>query len=92
MPLATISRGPPLDYFVLHDAKPAGPSIGLYAGRDIPSSVIDDQGRRLTYAGIAPRRLNGDFDTEALGEGEFILQPGMVYRLVARKARWGLGG
>ena len=82
MPLATTVRGRPIEYFILHDATPAGPAIGTYAGEAIPSQVVDAWRRRYAYAGVAPRRLDGSFDGEALQPGEFILRPGLVYRLV----------
>ncbi len=81
MPLAAFSQTRPIDYSILHNVKPTGPSIGFYAGRPIPESIIDEFGRRFVYAGIAPRRWNGQFDGDALGPGEFIVQPGLTYRI-----------
>lgn len=77
-----------LEYFLLHDAKPTGPSVGIYANSDIPASVADDFGRRYTFAGVAPRRTNGDFDLDALRAGEFILKPGLVYRMEHLPQSW----
>lgn len=37
------------------------------------------------YAGVAPRKCNGVFDVDALGAGEFIVRPGLVYRRVNPK-------
>jgi hypothetical protein len=37
----------------------------------------------LTYAGVAPRRLDGEFDIDALRPGEFIVKPGLIYRRIA---------
>jgi len=71
-----------VEFSILHEVKPTGPSIGFYAGREIPASVVDMFGRRLLYAGVSPRRWDGVFDVEALEAGEFIVQPGLVYRLV----------
>jgi hypothetical protein len=70
-----------VEYSILHDVRPIGPSIGFYAGRDIRESVVDVFGRRFLYAGVAPRKWDGVFDVEALKAGEFIVQPGLVYRL-----------
>jgi hypothetical protein len=81
MPFAPQLRGRSLEYFMLHDVKPTGQSVGLFANREIAESVIDDCGRRYVFAGIAPRRWNGDFDVDALRTGEFILKPGLVYRI-----------
>jgi hypothetical protein len=81
MPLASYSRRRPVEYSILHDAKPAGPPIGTYAGREIAASVIDGRGELYVYAGVAPRRMNGQFNDDALHPGEFIVQPGLVYCL-----------
>lgn len=77
-----------LEYFLLHDAKPTGPTVGIYANRDIPASVADDFGRHYIFAGVAPRRWNGDFDLDALQSGEFILKPGLVYRMETLPRSW----
>ena len=88
MPFAPTPRARPIEYFMLHDAKPTGQSVGLYANREIPESVVDDFGRRYVFAGIAPRQWNGEFDVDALRTGEFILQPGLVYRIEHMPASW----
>ena len=77
-----------LEYFLLHDARATGPSVGFYANRDIPASVVDDHGRNYIFAGVAPRCGNGDFDLDALGAGEFILKPGLVYRMEHLPRNW----
>ncbi len=77
-----------LEYFLLHDAKPTGPSVGIYANRDIPASVADDFGRQYIFAGVAPRRSDGKFDLNALESGEFILKPGLVYRMEHLPRTW----
>lgn len=77
-----------LEYFLLHEAKAAGPSVGIFADRDIPASVSDEFGRRYVFAGLAPRQLNGEFDLDALRVGEFIMQPGLVYRLERLPKSW----
>jgi hypothetical protein len=84
MPLVSHSRRRPIEYSILHDAKPAGPPIGTYGGRDIPHSVVDESGRLYVYAGVAPRRSNGQFDDDALKPGEFIVLPELVYCLKKR--------
>ena len=81
MPLATASLARPVDYFILSDVTPIGRSIGFYADRPIVELIVDEHGRRYVYAGIAPRRWNGQFDVDVLRPGEFIVQPGLVYRL-----------
>jgi hypothetical protein len=57
-----------------------GATIGTFCGEEIPESVIDEFGRLFHYAGVAPRRTNGQFDDDALKPGEFIVRPGLVYR------------
>jgi hypothetical protein len=55
--------------------------MGFYSDQPIPASIVDDFGRRFVYAGIAPRRWNGQYDVDALKAGEFIVEPGLIYRL-----------
>jgi hypothetical protein len=78
--VAVLSQTRPIEYSMLHDTTPAGPVIGTYGGVEIVEAVIDAFGRRFVYVGAAPRRPNGRFDDSALGPGEFILKPGLVYR------------
>jgi len=78
----TIVLDRPIEYSILHNAKPIGPSMGFYTDREIPESVIDEFGRRFVYAGVAPRKCNGAFDVDALAAGEFIVRPGLIYRRV----------
>ncbi len=80
MSVAVMSHTRPIEYSMLHDTRPAGPVIGTYGGVEIAEAVIDAFGRRFVYVGAAPRRPNGRFDDGALGPGEFILKPGLVYR------------
>ncbi len=88
MPLAPSPRSRPLEYFILHDAKPNGPSVGRYGGKYIPASVVDEFGRGYVFAGIAPRRLTGGLDVDALRTGEFILMPGLIYRMEHIRPSW----
>lgn len=77
-----------IEYFLLHDATATGPSVGIYANSNIPASVADEFGRRYVFAGLAPRQFNGEFDLDALEVGEFILMPGLVYRLERLPRSW----
>ena len=88
MPTGPIMLAPPLDYFILHEAKPTGPNLGLYADACIAATVVDMFGRKYVYAGVAPRRWNGQFDVDALRQGEFILMPGLVYRMEHVRTSW----
>ena len=74
-----------LEYSILHDVAPAGPSIGSYSGQPIHESIIDMFGRRFVFVGVASRLSNGRFNAGALGTGEFILRPGLIYRMVSVK-------
>jgi len=80
LPRFSSPSGTPVEYLILVDPRPAGPLLGYYNGRPIPAEVVDYFGRRYAYAGIAPRRLNGQYDVDALGTGERLVEPGLVYR------------
>ena len=86
MPFPGSVHPPSIEYFMVHDARPVGPSMGRYADKDISSWIIDASGRRYAYAGVAPRKWNGQFDVDALRSGEFILLPGLIYRLEDAKS------
>lgn len=88
MPLGAVSQARSIEYLILHDARPTGPNIGLYADREIPASVVDGFGRQYVYAGIAPRKCNEQLDVDALQPGEFILMPGLIYRLEHMQPSW----
>lgn len=69
------------EFFMLRAVVRAGPVIGRYAGAEIYQSIVDEWGRRYIFVGIATIRSEGDYDCDALRTGEFILAPGLVYRL-----------
>ena len=70
----------PVEYYVLVEPRADGPLLGYYAGRPIPAAVVDYWGRRYRYVGVAPRRRGGQYDVESLHQGEWIVEPGLVYR------------
>ena len=76
MPVATVRRRPPIEYSILHDARPSGPSIGTYADHEFPELVVDGYGRQFEYAGVTSRRIDGQFDDDALKPGEMIVRSG----------------
>jgi len=79
----------PLDYFVVQGPQPTGRSLGLFAGRDISETIVDMFGNRYAFVGLAPRKWNGELDAKALGTGEFIVLPGLLYRREdARQKGW----
>jgi hypothetical protein len=55
--------------------------IGEIAGVPIPEAVVDLFGRRFTYVGLASRKRNGTYDLEAVRPREFIVEPGLLYRM-----------
>ena len=75
-----VRAGRELCYCILHDIEPVGRIIGNYAGDKIPEAVRDRFGRVLLYA--ASRTASGKLDPNALAAGEFIVAPGLIYRLI----------
>jgi len=71
----------PTEYFVLANLQAAGSVVGHLAGEPIRDAVIDEGGRRYRFAGVMPRTATGRFAVEALRPGEWIVQPGLIYRL-----------
>ena len=72
----------PVDYYVLVEPRADGPLLGYYDGRPIPDTVVDYWGRRYRYIGVAPRRRGGQYEVESLRPGEWIMEPGLVYRAI----------
>ena len=74
-------RSLPVEYFILADVLSDGPTIGHLAGQPIRETVTDATGARYRYAGVARRDASGRFDVETLQEGEWIVEPGLVYQM-----------
>lgn len=70
------------DLRILYNVKPMGPIIGVFAGVPFHEYIRDDWGREYGFAGIAHRARNSDYGCEHLGTGEFVLPPGIIYRMV----------
>lgn len=68
-----------IDYHIVYEPRPDGPTIGFYGEHPIAAAVIDHFGRRFLYDGVAPRRRDGSYDVKALRPGEWIVEPGLVY-------------
>ena len=83
-PNLAISRA--VEYAMIVEPRPEGAVIGYFAGEPISERVIDTFGRRFAYVGLASRRRDGEFDADQLKVGEFIAQPGLVYRLIAKSS------
>ena len=71
----------PIEYFTL-DIDSEGQPIGYLGGQPIPGTVVDTQGQHYCYAGLAPRRSDGEIDIAALRPDEWIVSPGLIYFLV----------
>jgi hypothetical protein len=80
MPRLGLERSPSIEYLMLADPKPDGPTVGFFRGSAIAAAVVDYFGRRYVFAGIATRGRNGKYDAEALGRGERLVEPGLIYR------------
>jgi hypothetical protein len=72
---------PPVEYSMLIEPRPTGPTIGVYDGLPIAERVVDYFGRRFAYVGVAGRRGSGQYDVAGLKPREFIVEPGLIYRL-----------
>jgi len=79
------------DFHLIVDPRPEGPTVGVYADRPFSESVADYFGRRFTYAGVAPRLRSGQYDLAALRTGEFIVEPGLLYRIASGGPKAGRG-
>lgn len=65
---------------VVHkDLRADGSVVGFIDDHPISEAVIDEAGHRYSFAGIAPRRSDGSYDVKSLHEGEWIVEPGLVY-------------
>jgi hypothetical protein len=75
------------EQYHLSDTRADGPMLGYCAGHPIFSAIVDGFGQRYVFAGVAVRRWDGDVDVAALRPGEWLLEPGLIYRS-DRAARW----
>ncbi len=69
-----------LEFCILDTVEPVGRPLGRYGDQEFAESVVDAFGRRMTFAGIAPRTYDGRYDGSALRDREFIVRPGLIYR------------
>lgn len=81
-------RGRYIEYSLLRNVIAEGPVVGQYEGQDIRKSIVDEWGRRYSFVGIAAFSWDGQYDYDALKTGEFILPPGLVYRLDRLPPTW----
>ena len=87
MPRMRIGRRSfPFEYYILKIVDPSaeGPGgcivCGHLADRPIFATVIDSSGDRYHYVGLASRLSDGQFDVESLSPGEWIVDPGLIYK------------
>src|SRR5271169_4519880 len=71
----------PAEFSMVVEPHTAGPVIGVYRGLPFAEQVVDQFGRRFAYVGVACRRRDGQFDLASLRPGEFIVEPGLAYRM-----------
>lgn len=76
-----MSRNFPAEYFILTNLQSEGAILGQLAGAPIAETMIDEHGRRYHFAGVARHSVDGGFDVDSLQTGEWIVQPGLVYRM-----------
>jgi len=78
------ARTIPVEYFILRVAAPlpgvASTIAGYLAERPILTAVQDSAGTCYRYAGLAPRLPDGRYDVQSLSAGEWIVEPGLIYR------------
>lgn len=77
----TMSRALPVEYFILAGISFRGDIVGSLDGRPIHDIAVDESGRQYRFAGVAPKTAGGRYNVIALSEGEWIVEPGLLYRL-----------
>lgn len=70
------------EFFILWRVHPEGRVVGHLGELPIPEEVIGEDGQHYVFEGVAARRPSGRFDVRALRPGEWIVQPGLVYRQI----------
>ncbi|ACI59000.1 hypothetical protein GGI64_005438 [Rhizobium leguminosarum] len=74
-----VSRNIPHEYFLLNTARAEGPVVGRLHGKAISASVVDRNGRRYLFVGVAARDRWGRLDVLSLRRGEWIVAPDLIY-------------
>ncbi|MBB3444892.1 hypothetical protein LVY75_32040 [Sinorhizobium sp. B11] len=78
-----VSRNVPHEYFLIDAAKTDGPVVGHLRGKPISALVIDRNGSRYRFVGVAARDGRGRLDVLSLKQGEWIVAPDLVYEEAA---------
>jgi hypothetical protein len=77
------SRHIPHEYFVLGNPRTDGPTIGHVGGRPIAAAVVDGQGNRYCFVGVARRDKRGLLHVLDLRQDEWIVAPDLIYAAAA---------
>jgi len=56
-----------------------GPSVGEYRGRSIPAYIVQEDGTKSEYVGIAVE-TDGAVELSQLARGECVIAPGLIYK------------
>ena len=83
-----IGLAPRLEQYLLSETRADGPVVGYCAEQPIWEAVVDGLGRRYVFAGVAVYRRDGQVDLEALERGEWLLEPGLIYRRDRSEKPW----
>jgi hypothetical protein len=74
--------------YLLSEIRADGPVLGYCAGQPIWEAVVDRLGHRYVFTGVAVYRRDGRIDLNALGRGERLLEPGLIYRRDRSEKPW----
>lgn len=69
------------DRFILTRVHNDGPTLGCFCDLPISSLVVDEAGHCYRFVGIMPRRASGAYELDKLAPEEWIVSPGLIYRL-----------
>ena len=76
-------RSFPAEYLILPRTFDDGPTVGYIGERPIAEEILDQWGRRYVYCGLAPKLASGAFNLKLIRTGEWIVEPGLLYRLAS---------
>ncbi|NTJ68009.1 hypothetical protein G6M50_21550 [Agrobacterium rhizogenes] len=78
-----VSRSIPHEYFLLSATRKEGPVVGYVNGKPISHAVVDRNGSRYRFVGVAVRDRQGRLDVLSLRRGEWIVAPNLIYEETA---------
>ncbi|HVI27590.1 hypothetical protein [Hansschlegelia sp.] len=91
MPHPGNQRDPFATCRILRDVVREGPIVCHLGEYPVHSIVRDEWGRRYAYVGVVGACQYGPSACQELDRGEFLLPPGVIYRMEAGAALVGLG-